>query len=165
MHKKCIICEWQLFHWTMREVTLYDIMRRQSRTGFGNKSRGTHKLRKLVILAIKSYEIVGSFCGIMVTVVKIDTATRVLILKKTVCIFYTVLISLRKVRLQFFSIYLCTKCRANWQHESGIVTSTRRKLWWFGLVSLFNGISTFLGYLMPKPFSSKTLNSNQFIFA
>ena len=25
----------------------------------------------------------------------------------------------------------------------------------FGLVSLFNGISTFVGYLIPKPFSSK----------
>ena len=25
----------------------------------------------------------------------------------------------------------------------------------FGLVSLFNGISTFVGYLMPKPFSKK----------
>ena len=24
-----------------------------------------------------------------------------------------------------------------------------------GLVSLFNGISTFVGYLMPKPFSKK----------
>ena len=24
---------------------------------------------------------------------------------------------------------------------------------WFGLVSLFNGISTFVSYLMPKPFS------------
>ena len=24
---------------------------------------------------------------------------------------------------------------------------------WFGLVSLFNGISTFVRYLMPKPFS------------
>ena len=24
---------------------------------------------------------------------------------------------------------------------------------WFGLVSLFYGISTFVGYLMPKPFS------------
>ena len=24
---------------------------------------------------------------------------------------------------------------------------------WFGLVSLFNGISTFVGYSMPKPFS------------
>ena len=24
---------------------------------------------------------------------------------------------------------------------------------WFGLVSLFNGISTLFGYLMPKPFS------------
>ena len=26
---------------------------------------------------------------------------------------------------------------------------------WFGLVSLFNGISTFMGYLMPKLFSEK----------
>ena len=26
---------------------------------------------------------------------------------------------------------------------------------WFGLVSLFNGISTFVCYLMPKPFSKK----------
>ena len=26
-----------------------------------------------------------------------------------------------------------------------------KKLDWFGLVSLLNGISTFLGYLMPKP--------------
>ena len=28
----------------------------------------------------------------------------------------------------------------------------------FGFVSLFNGISTFVGYLMPKPFS--LMNSN-----
>ena len=26
---------------------------------------------------------------------------------------------------------------------------------WFGLVSLFNGISTFVGYLMPKLFPKK----------
>ena len=26
---------------------------------------------------------------------------------------------------------------------------------WFGMVSLFNGISTFAGYLMPKVFSEK----------
>ena len=26
------------------------------------------------------------------------------------------------------------------------------KDYWFALVSLFNGISTFAGYLMPKPF-------------
>ena len=26
---------------------------------------------------------------------------------------------------------------------------------WFGLVSLFNGISTFVGYLIPKRFSKK----------
>ena len=28
-----------------------------------------------------------------------------------------------------------------------------QKMFRFGLVSLFNGISTFVGYLMPKPFS------------
>ena len=28
-----------------------------------------------------------------------------------------------------------------------------RDLVWFSLVYLFNGISTFVGYLMPKPFS------------
>ena len=27
------------------------------------------------------------------------------------------------------------------------------QFYWFGLISLFNGISTFVGYLMPKPFS------------
>ena len=27
---------------------------------------------------------------------------------------------------------------------------------WFGFVSLFNGISTFVGHLMPKPFSWKS---------
>ena len=27
------------------------------------------------------------------------------------------------------------------------------KIGWFGLVSLFNGISTFVAYLIPKPFS------------
>ena len=26
---------------------------------------------------------------------------------------------------------------------------------WYGLVSLFNGISTFVGYLIPNPFSLK----------
>ena len=31
---------------------------------------------------------------------------------------------------------------------------------WFGLVSLFNGISTFVGYLMTKPFFSKKISSN-----
>ena len=30
---------------------------------------------------------------------------------------------------------------------------------WFSLVSLFNGISTFVGYLMPKPFSKKNSSS------
>ena len=29
-----------------------------------------------------------------------------------------------------------------------------------GLVSLFNGISTFLGYSMPKPFSLKNISDN-----
>ena len=37
-----------------------------------------------------------------------------------------------------------------------LVTLARADIYdWFGLVSLFNGISTFLGYLMPKPFSKK----------
>ena len=27
--------------------------------------------------------------------------------------------------------------------------------WYYGLACLFNGISTFVGYLMPKPFSKK----------
>ena len=31
----------------------------------------------------------------------------------------------------------------------------RGKMIWFGLVSLFNGISTFVGYLMPTLFSLK----------
>ena len=30
---------------------------------------------------------------------------------------------------------------------------SRKIAWWFGWVSLFNGILTLLGYLMPKPFS------------
>ena len=33
--------------------------------------------------------------------------------------------------------------------------TTRERSVWFGLVSLFNGISTFAGYLMLKPFSQK----------
>ena len=32
-------------------------------------------------------------------------------------------------------------------------TYKRMDIFWFGLVSLFNGISTFVGYLMPKPCS------------
>ena len=35
----------------------------------------------------------------------------------------------------------------------------KQKMVWFGLVSLFNGISTFEGYLMPKPFSEKNSSS------
>ena len=31
---------------------------------------------------------------------------------------------------------------------------------WFGLVSLFNGMSTFVGYLMPNPFLSKNGSSS-----
>ena len=31
----------------------------------------------------------------------------------------------------------------------------RLNLFWIGLVSLFDGISTFVGYLIPKPFSKK----------
>ena len=32
---------------------------------------------------------------------------------------------------------------------------------WFGLVSLFNGISTFVGYLMPKLFSYVTWSTTE----
>ena len=39
-----------------------------------------------------------------------------------------------------------------WERES---QGTVLLAWWFGLVSLFNGISTFVGYLMPKVFSYK----------
>ena len=40
--------------------------------------------------------------------------------------------------------------------EMQAVYSTSLADWvWFGLVSLFNGISTFAGYLTPKPFSKK----------
>ena len=35
------------------------------------------------------------------------------------------------------------------------VLSVNNIIDWFGLVSWFNGISTFVGYLMPKPFSLK----------
>ena len=35
----------------------------------------------------------------------------------------------------------------------GKVEQSKERMVWFGLVSLFNGISTFVGYLMPKPFS------------
>ena len=31
------------------------------------------------------------------------------------------------------------------------------KVDWFGSVSLFNGISSFASYLMPKPFSEKNI--------
>ena len=41
------------------------------------------------------------------------------------------------------------------EKESGEVRERERCLIWFGLVWLFNGISTFVGYLMPKPFSLK----------
>ena len=34
-----------------------------------------------------------------------------------------------------------------------ILNNSVQYKYWFGLVSLFNGISTFVGYLMPKPFS------------
>ena len=44
--------------------------------------------------------------------------------------------------------------------KGGIVLSvktafafTNMSYGWFGLVSLLNGISSFVGYLMPKPFS------------
>ena len=34
-----------------------------------------------------------------------------------------------------------------------VTVNFRFGLVWFGLVSFFNGISTFVGHLMPKPFS------------
>ena len=34
----------------------------------------------------------------------------------------------------------------------------------YGLVSLFNGISTFVGYLMPKPFFSKNSRGTIYTF-
>ena len=39
--------------------------------------------------------------------------------------------------------------------SSGLLANTllAKPMSRFGLVSLFNGISTFVGYLMPKPFS------------
>ena len=36
-----------------------------------------------------------------------------------------------------------------------LFTSSRKEAARLGLVSLFNGISTFVGYLMPKSFSEK----------
>ena len=33
------------------------------------------------------------------------------------------------------------------------IRKTKRRLFGFSLVSLFNGISTFMGYQIPKPFS------------
>ena len=48
-------------------------------------------------------------------------------------------------------------CQIVWAHLSSL--KAPKMLWIchvilrFGLVSLFNGISTFAGYLMPKPFS------------
>ena len=36
---------------------------------------------------------------------------------------------------------------------------------WFGLISLFNGISTFVGYLMPKPFSEKNRSGTTYPIA
>ena len=43
-------------------------------------------------------------------------------------------------------------CLYHQNYNSNILTDNEYNLW-FGLVSLFNGISTFVGYLMPMPFS------------
>ena len=42
-----------------------------------------------------------------------------------------------------------------------VCISTRvSSLVWFGLVSLFNGVSTFVGYLMPRPRRTVVVLSN-----
>ena len=38
------------------------------------------------------------------------------------------------------------------ERERICYTNLPKRKVWFVLVSLFNGISTFMGYLMPKPF-------------
>ena len=45
----------------------------------------------------------------------------------------------------YIYIYVCV-CGGGWVFVCVV---------WFGLVSLFNGISTFVGYLMPKLFFQK----------
>ena len=39
--------------------------------------------------------------------------------------------------------------------RSFVLWEFKERLVWFGLVSLFNSISTFVGYVMPKLFSKK----------
>ena len=62
---------------------------------------------------------------------------------------------------QLFTNYNCYHCQLNTpqlSYFSGnvlILVSLSANFDWFGLVSLFNGISTFVGYLMPKPFPKK----------
>ena len=62
----------------------------------------------------------------------------------------------------FFSKYFFIKANVlrlaifQWVHtRTHKHTEQDRYIDMFGLVSLFNGISTILGYLMPKPFSQK----------
>ena len=55
----------------------------------------------------------------------------------------------------FTDVFLQVSARLNYSGcipWSGIRSPLQRVVW-FRLVSLFNGISTFVGYLMPKPFS------------
>ena len=41
----------------------------------------------------------------------------------------------------------------SWEDKRAYTFTKSIGLVWFGLVSLFNGISAFVGYLMPKPLS------------
>ena len=61
---------------------------------------------------------------------------------------------------QIFHKKIISKPVKSWNmmitNEKWIAVKTKKRIVvWFGLLSLFNGISNFLGYLMPKPFSLK----------
>ena len=60
---------------------------------------------------------------------------------------------LQSAFLAFWDRSKCTNY--NWYRYPHIplIFDFSGKIWLFGLVSLFNGISTFVGHLMPKPFS------------
>ena len=57
---------------------------------------------------------------------------------------------IQRDRTQIFHFFN-EKIEAN-RKETMANIMIRFDLVWFGLVSLFDGISTFAGYLMPKPF-------------
>ena len=55
------------------------------------------------------------------------------------------------INLIFRTLHECTQCIQ--QPQPTGLHLQRLRYFWFGLVSLFNGISTFVVYLMPNPFS------------